>query len=492
MKRLLTVLLLLAVLFAAFPCAAYAEESVGTGAAPVGISTVADLRNIANNPSGSYILNNDLDLADENWVPFSFSGTLDGNGHTIYNLLLQNTGSEKKNCIDRDGVKYAAEFSGLFSIAENAEIRNLQLKGLTASFETGEELFVGGIVGYMENTEITGCYVEGRLRITSKASHAGIGGLVGYGSGKVSDCTCFLEAQIIDQKSEPRSDKYLGGIQAVGFTEAKNCNVTLDGYMYCKGEIHGGGIIGMFGTLGLPGTVFNVSDNHAEGQITFFQRWSDNGVYLGKTTGETRRTDAHFTNNTGKLDVTQELNNVIPSPEKCEQPEIEEKKNGPYCDAVGWTEHTCKGCGYSWKDTYTLPSHVPGEWQKKGGQPGVEIRVCSICGIEMEERTVSYYTKEEMLQLTTHELAMNYKKNASLGVVSADSDFGEGKFEWTSSDPEVVTVDRFGTLYAKSVGTAVITCTSEDMQFSDSCTVQVSYSTSQQLIRYLLFGWLWY
>ena len=66
-------------------CAACAEE-------PTHITDVDGLKMMAQNPEGSYVLDNDIDLMDWDWMPFRFSGTLDGGGHTISRLTVTDFG----------------------------------------------------------------------------------------------------------------------------------------------------------------------------------------------------------------------------------------------------------------------------------------------------------------------------------------------------------------------------------------------------------------
>lgn len=58
------------------------------------ISTKEDLKAIANDLDGDYILTKDIDISGENWTPIGtieepFTGTLDGNGHTISGLTIE-------------------------------------------------------------------------------------------------------------------------------------------------------------------------------------------------------------------------------------------------------------------------------------------------------------------------------------------------------------------------------------------------------------------
>lgn len=68
------------------------EDPVNPDAQP--ISTAEDLKAIANDLDGDYILTNDIDISGENWTPIGtreepFNGTLDGDGHTISGLTIE-------------------------------------------------------------------------------------------------------------------------------------------------------------------------------------------------------------------------------------------------------------------------------------------------------------------------------------------------------------------------------------------------------------------
>ena len=52
------------------------------------ISTPQDLINIKDNPDGYYILTDNIDMKDIQWVPIEFSGCIEGNGYTIMNLTV--------------------------------------------------------------------------------------------------------------------------------------------------------------------------------------------------------------------------------------------------------------------------------------------------------------------------------------------------------------------------------------------------------------------
>lgn len=85
------------------------------------------------------------------------------------------------------------------------------------------------------------------------------------------------------------------------------------------------------------------------------------------------------------------------------------------------------------------------------------------------------------------DLSLYYKHN---GTVKATA--SAGNVIYTSSDPDVVSVDESGNITAKKTGSAVITATVEGTDVSVSCNVTVSYTWWQWIIRILLLGIFWY
>ena len=91
MKKALLFLLIFALL-PVFPAAAEEEVTL--------ITDRAGLEAVAEAPSGSYRLEADIDLGEGDWMPFAFSGVLDGNGHTVENLRITEAGEETRETLD--------------------------------------------------------------------------------------------------------------------------------------------------------------------------------------------------------------------------------------------------------------------------------------------------------------------------------------------------------------------------------------------------------
>lgn len=154
------------------------------------ISTPDDLDKVRYDMTGDYVLANDIDMTGRSFVPFGivnnttagkFTGTFDGQGHTIKGL--------KYDVSDKGEV-------GLFSQTDNATIKNLIIED--AYFKGNAN--VGGIVGRMYRTTITDCavlnsYIEGRDHvgaIAGEISQTKVGD--SYVGGTITNC--FSDARI--------------------------------------------------------------------------------------------------------------------------------------------------------------------------------------------------------------------------------------------------------------------------------------------------------
>lgn len=103
MKKIICILLCLAMVFPLIPVQAIYEDSV------ILIETREQFLSIADNPRGHYRLENSISLGS--YVPIEFfGGTLDGNGHTITYSMSAHP----------DRIDY-----GLFQSLSNAQLMNL-------------------------------------------------------------------------------------------------------------------------------------------------------------------------------------------------------------------------------------------------------------------------------------------------------------------------------------------------------------------------------
>ncbi|MHC4633498.1 MAG: GLUG motif-containing protein [Planctomycetota bacterium] len=182
-----------------------------------------------------------IDLSQYTGTEFNiivhFSGTFDGNGHTISNFTY----------ISKD-----TGYLGLFGDV-SGHIKNLGLIDPNVDAET--ERRVGLLVGLLDNGAVTNCYVEGG----SVSGHVFIGGLVGlndygtisecYSTGSVSGDLCVgglvgrNDSGTISKSYSIASvsgDRILGGLAGENKDTITNC--------YAMGSVSGnreiGGLVG--------------------------------------------------------------------------------------------------------------------------------------------------------------------------------------------------------------------------------------------------------
>ena len=188
----------------------------GTPAHPFLIRTVDDFIAFAeriNNPdeegnavyrTACYRLEADLDLTGRTWIPVGkkvttededgnevtlngFSGTFDGNGHTIANLTVSRT-------MRSAGVTPV----GLFGVAERAYFHDFTLKDIHYTVEsyapnTAVGTAIGGVVGQAELCTFRNIRVEGVIDPALCAENpAYIGGIVGYHATTARDGQAYI------------------------------------------------------------------------------------------------------------------------------------------------------------------------------------------------------------------------------------------------------------------------------------------------------------
>lgn len=151
------------------------------------IASVADLRMLAENPGGSYILTNDIQITQEDAiVPIGsggftdgrweteggFSGTLDGNNHRI-----------------RIEAASYQQCSGLFAvITPTGTVKNLNVTAIIHGAKMDDNNALGGIAGYNEGL-ISHCdvYLDGE----APGTYAMLGGIAGANAGTIAYCEAY-------------------------------------------------------------------------------------------------------------------------------------------------------------------------------------------------------------------------------------------------------------------------------------------------------------
>ena len=361
----------------------HAEET----AEPTQIYTVEELLAIQDNPQGSYILMNDLDLAGIQWPGIDFSGSFDGNGHALLNLELSQPGVQTAVTYDGNLKTYDTYFAGFFATLQNAEVKNLQLLNVRALMDTNTPFFLGGLAGFSKDSTITGCTVTGCLELRAFDRMFGVAGLVGYGSGIVQQCKVDVTLICTDTDANTRDEQFMGGVFSTGYMDVSDCEIIIDGYSSEYGYAHNGGITGMYMRQPI-GVSYkgNLVDNTITGKITFFEKNSNRRAYCAAEAGEKLGGYNRISNTCDFLRDERFVYDKELRPEMCEDPVYTETIVASGCNTYGYTEYVCSTCGYTYRDDYTLFSHSVTQWTMvelpTTQQEGLSKGNCDGCGME--------------------------------------------------------------------------------------------------------------
>ena len=251
------------------------------------ISTSEDLISIKDAPQGKYILAKDINLEGVEWVPFSFNGILEGNGHKISNLKITSTGSSERTTYDGNMKEYNTSFAGLFDVMEDAKVRNLTLSGVDIDVSSDVPCFIGSVAGYMGNSKILNCSVTGTLKLLAHDRMFGVGGVIGYGYGRIENIDAGITLICIDTDRDTKDEQFMGGVCAAGYPDMVGCKIDIDGYDSDHGYVHNGGLVGLF-QFYPKGTEHDaeIGGNHVTGKITFFEDNDDRRAYCDAYIGE--------------------------------------------------------------------------------------------------------------------------------------------------------------------------------------------------------------
>ena len=194
-RKILSALLALALLVSLLPLGAAPAQAEGM---TIEIDSEYDLWNFAyalsqNTPgyaNANVSLEGDIDVAISSWVPIGtdirpgmpaidFTGTFDGNGHTINNI---NIIDEDKTPHPGDGDNQSSSDIGLFArLGSGGTVKNLKVTGSVSSGRKADNM--GGIVG-VNSGSVTDCTFFGGI-----SGKGNVGGVVGDNSGSVTDCS---------------------------------------------------------------------------------------------------------------------------------------------------------------------------------------------------------------------------------------------------------------------------------------------------------------
>ncbi len=357
----------------------------------VEIVTLEDLDKISEAPGGKYRLMTDLDLSEHTLPAVDFTGVFDGNGHVLINLGGPTIGTTTYVTYDGNRKTYDTVFGGLFSSLDHAEVRNLKLLGVNLYTEIEGDCFLGGIAGYANESTIENCEITGTIRLDVNGKMFGVGGVIGYGNGVVRNCKVDVTLINIDTDAEHRDEQYLGAICSAGYPDIDNCIVNLAGFISDHGFVHSGGLVGMY--IVYPKRFKRdgfVKDNDLKGFITFFEDNTNRRAYCVKDFGEVM--DHEYKTSGNSFDFVRDerkdyKTDLLPHGD-CKTPGFEDSVVAPECGAPGYTVHTCKTCGYTYKDGYKLAEHQLSDNYQTLSEPSVTSTglgdfTCKTCGAKI-------------------------------------------------------------------------------------------------------------
>ena len=352
------------------------------------IHTAQDLQAMRDNPSGHYVLAEDLDMTGIPWEPVDFSGVFDGADHGILNLELSQPGDSWAEVLDGNRKAYQSRFAGLFGKLENAEVRNLWLMNVRSVLSCDDPIFIGGVAGYSYESKITNCTITGVLELRAHNQIFGVGGVVGYGSGEVSSCDIQVTLICVDTDRETKDEQFLGGIYSNGFMDVLHNHVQIHGCVSEHGYAHNGGIVGLYMQKPLgQGKIGQMSYNTVDGEIVFFENNRDRRAYCDAYAGEKladRYIQLDNRRNFERIELKQYDQEIRPC--MCETPDIREWYVASSCKKhrYGHSCAECFSCGYDDLDNYTFITHTVSNWelvepateQAEGRSEGI----CDECG----------------------------------------------------------------------------------------------------------------
>lgn len=482
LKKSLIVLMLLSALlvqnlnFPFLPSEMGAVHAAGSGTAadPFQISTIQDLKDISNGLDKHYILTKDIVFPSGTyWAPIGnwnkpFTGTLNGNGFKIKNLLIDSYSS----------------YIGLFSATSSATIKYLTLENVNIVGEA----YAGAIAGRaLQRTKIENCAVSG-----SVSGNGWTGGLTGelMGGGYILQSSNAAKVN--------SSNFYTGGITGV-----------LDGSVI-RESFNTGNVKGQRDVGGIAGYCFSnslIENTYNRGMVA-------GGTHTGGILGNADTSRVKFCYSTGEVEGDQYSGGIAGyatgaiqySAAMCNEIKANSKAIGRKAigrivgskpnsltlnDNVAFEDMkvtiagegtTIEVSGHSLIDGYgidkarmmqgsyleTLSWDFNNIWKKEaGGQDYPVLKNATAIPPVQEIKVVD-------ISLDKTEVIKNVDDRFSLIVTIVPVNATNKNVIWASSDPSVAVVDTKGNVTAKAEGHAVITATSVDVNKKASCYITVN------------------
>ncbi len=499
-KKILSLMLSISMLLALTPNITFAynenaslaavqvfDGGTGTEEDPFLISTEDQLRLIADLPTCSFKLTENIEL-QESWSPIgtagdSFSGTLDGDWHTVSGLtdtfLKTNDGTVKNislQCIDN-----YIDASALMADMNNGLLEDCSIKGKT---EYSESRYCSGFV-YKNYGIINSCYFNG---VVSSSAYTLVGG---YGQ-VAQHCDTGTPSSFVYENYGNIRNSYARGTLIGGH---KDWGGPVSGFAYkntSDGAIHNC-YCSVIMKNGSSQYGFHYSNSG-----TIINSYFDKDV-SGITNGGTPKASlalkmqATFTD--WDFDTVWDIDENINDGYAYLQME---QNFLPKVESIAWEK---KNVYLQTGSTVTLnPEIIPADTGRKKVWSSSDESIATVssagevtalaagdvqitllmgdfsrsCNVHVVDNLVlvngATLDKEEL----TLECGGGYQLTAALGPANAT----DKNVSWKSSDESVATVSSDGTVTAVANGTATITVTTSDGGYTDSCAVTVITSVT--------------
>ena len=243
MKKIISLLITLAMLIACLPVTVMAETTVsfagsGKSSDPYKIETaeqLREMRDFVNSGNGQnddrkyFVLTDDIDLGGQEWTPigftestnkYAFTGTFDGDGHVIKNFKITEVPTftnATATALPEGTTTVYCNYVGLFGAVQGGTIKNLGVEDVSITVDNKPDKSainrVGALVGRLTGT-VTNCYAK-NITCRKLDSNAGtdMSGFIGVLRGKSTITDCYVNGFDVDAENT-------GWITAIAFVDA--------------------------------------------------------------------------------------------------------------------------------------------------------------------------------------------------------------------------------------------------------------------------------
>lgn len=250
----------------------------------ISITTEQELKAIADNLDGNYVLEADIVLSQGEWVSIgnkdgAFTGTLDGNGHTISNLS-------------------SSSGNGLFYyIGEKGVVRDLTVIGEITTTKNDAALLADGSGG-----EIVNCRSKGNVKQESGVNAFLLAGMVNINYGYMENCVNEAEvAETFGDLGHLYNYSFIGGLVSANYGTIMDCENNAAVLANC---MYAGGIAGCNSGNGLIAGCVNT------GEVTTIHDTAYACVAVGGITGDNWSGVIYRCVNEGKIEGQAKCNRI--------------------------------------------------------------------------------------------------------------------------------------------------------------------------------------